>query len=376
MPRKSPVSVFGPLTLSLAAAAASLWLSACTAPAAPAITPTPLPTGLNPTAFLQTRVPQVLTEYAATLTAQPTPTPTITPTPTGTATETPSPAQTLTPVPTLTATPSLTAVPTQTPTPTPTQSPTFGPTPRPTIVLSNFPVPPVAFGGEPHFFLNRPIGAGGNVFVFSSYRYGDINVSFETHHGVDFGNPLGTSLVAVAPGTVYYAGNDLAQVFGSHLNFYGNLVVLQLAQAWRGHTVYALYGHMDTVHVQTGQKVNTGDALGTVGQTGVAYGPHLHLEVRLDHPQDYWSTENPELWLTPAGGAGTLAVRVVNEKEQYLPGVRVNAHLRRWGETLPDDLLGSGRQSRPALWRKCGHDRYTGRHLPPDGRDFRKDRGS
>jgi murein DD-endopeptidase MepM/ murein hydrolase activator NlpD len=271
---------------------------------------------------LQTRVPQVLTENAATLTAQPTPTRTVTPSPTHTPTITATPSQTLTPEPTLTPTPTLTSVPTLTP--TPTLSPTVGPTPRPTLVLSNFPYPPVAFGGESHFFFNRPIGDGGNVFVASTYRYGDTNGHFETHHGVEFGNATGTPIVAVAAGTIYYAGDDLSQVFGSHPDFYGNLVVVQLAQPWRGHTVYALYGHMDTVQVQAGQAVTTGDVLGTVGETGVAYGPHLHLEVRLDKPQDYWSTTNPELWLTPATGDGTLIVRVVNERKQYLPGVRID----------------------------------------------------
>ena len=299
--------------LSLSAALASLWLSAC---GSDAPTPLPLPTGLDPTRFLQTRVPQVLTENAATLTAQPTPTHTITPTPTRAPTETATPTQTLTPTRTSTRVP--------TSTPTRTASPTVGPTPRPTIVLSNFPYPPVAFGGEPHMFFNRPVGDGGNVFVASNYRFGDTNGSFETHHGVEFGDGQGTPLVAVAAGTIYYAGDDVSQQFGAHLNFYGNLVILQASQTWRGHTVYALYGHMDQVQVQAGQTVNTGDLLGTVGETGVAFGPHLHFEVRLDHPQDYWSVVNPELWLTPAGGAGTLVVRVVNEKKQFLPGVRVN----------------------------------------------------
>jgi murein DD-endopeptidase MepM/ murein hydrolase activator NlpD len=313
MGSKLPAPGFRALIFSLSIAAMSLWLSGCVA-AAP--TPLPPPTGLDPTHFLQTRVPQVLTENAATLTAQPTPTRTTTSSPTQTATKTPTPTQTLTPTPTLTP------VPTSTPTPTP--SPTVGPTPRPTIVLSNFPYPPVAFGGEPHFFLNRPIGDGGNVFVASTYRYGDTNGSFETHHGVELGNSQGTPIVAAGAGTIYYAGNDQSQVFGAHLDFYGNLVILQLAQSWRGHTVYALFGHMDEVSVQAGQNVNAGDGLGTVGATGVAFGPHLHFEVRLDNPQDYWSTVNPELWLTPASGTGTLIVRVVNEKKQYLPGVRID----------------------------------------------------
>ncbi len=293
--------------LGLAAMVACLCLSAC---AAGAPTPLPPPTGLDPTHFLQTRVPQVLTESAATQAALPTLAATSTGSGAGTPAETPA------------ATPPLTRTPT--PLPTPTSTPTVGPTPRPTLVLSNFPNPPAAFGGDPHFFFSRPVGSGGNVFVASSYRYGDTGGQFETHHGVEFGNPQGTPLVAVAPGSIYYVGDDLTQAFGAQPDFYGNLVVLQLAQTWHDHTVYALYGHMDQVQVQTGQNVNTGDLLGTVGQTGVAFGPHLHLEVRLDNPQDYWSTVNPELWLAPGAGTGTLVIRVVNEKRQYLPGVRVD----------------------------------------------------
>ena len=318
--------------------ASALLLSACTAdPASPA------PIGLNPTEFLKTRVPQVLTENAATLTAQPPSVgseaaPTLT-APAASPTE-PSqtpPASTTTPAftatPASSATPALTATPSQTPRPTLTMAPTetFAPsatstktpTPRPTLVLSGFPTPPPALGGESHFYFTRPIGSGGNVFVASTYRFGSTNGTLETHHGVDIGNARGTPIVAVAGGVIYYAGNDLSQTFGAHLDFYGNLVILQLAQPWQGHTVYALYGHMDQVQVQTGQSVNGGDLLGTVGATGVAFGPHLHLETRLDNPQDYTSVYNPELWLAPAAPAGTVVVRVVNEKKQYLPGVRV-----------------------------------------------------
>ena len=94
---------------------------------------------------------------------------------------------------------------------------------------------------------NGPVGTGGNVFIASDYRYGDINVAFVTHHGVDFGNPDGTPLVAVAPGTIYYAGDDLSRQFSSHLNFYGNLVVKRVegdVQIAAGDIAFAtLVGH-------------------------------------------------------------------------------------------------------------------------------------
>jgi murein DD-endopeptidase MepM/ murein hydrolase activator NlpD len=140
---------------------------------------------------------------------------------------------------------------------------------------------------------------------------------------VDFSTAAGVELVAVAPGAVYYAGNDSERLFGPQNNFYGNLVVIQLFDAWAGHTVYALTGHMDEVRVQTGQTVNAGDVLGTVGATGAALGPHPHLETRLDFPESYWDTRNPELWLQPNAGMGALAIRVTNSSGQYLPGMYV-----------------------------------------------------
>jgi murein DD-endopeptidase MepM/ murein hydrolase activator NlpD len=234
-----------------------------------------------------------------------------------------APTHTLAP-PSLTPTvPSPTPAPTDTPTPEATA--TIAPSPYPTLALANFPLPPASFSGDPHFFFRRPIGEGGNVFIASSYRYGSTySHRFETHHGVEFANPSSTPLVAVAAGIIYHAGDDLSQAFGPSTNFYGHLVVLQLAEPWFGHTVYALYGHMEHVFVQAGQAVNAGDLLGTVGSTGIALGPHLHLEVRLDNPTSYWDTRNPELWLAPINpNYGTVAVRVTNELSQYLPGMRV-----------------------------------------------------
>ncbi len=178
------------------------------------------------------------------------------------------------------------------------------------------------FGGDSHFFFSDP-GIG---FISSSYRYGSVGIgqAFAPHHGADFSAPAGAPIQAVAAGTIYYAGNDLEQQFGPQLNFYGNLVVIQLAQTWNGHTIYALYGHMSRVDVQTGQAVNVGDVIGAVGATGVALGPHPHLEAREDAPESYWDTRNPELWLQPLPGTGTLALRVTNKAGFYLPGVRVN----------------------------------------------------
>ncbi len=275
-----------------------LALAAC----GPTLTPTTEPIG--------SQVAARLTQTAAVPSNTPPPT-------TATATATHTPNATLTPKATPTT---LTATPSETATPTETETPTRPA--RATVGLDTLPFPPVAFGGASHFYFGNP----SEGFIASSYRYGSVGPgqNFAPHHGVDLSAPAGATILAVAQGTIYYAGSDLERAFGPQTDFYGNLVVLQLAQSWNGHTVYALYGHMDTIAVESGQAVAAGEALGTVGATGVALGPHLHLEARIDLPDSYWDTRNTELWLTPIGGYGTLAVRVTNAAGFYLPGVRID----------------------------------------------------
>jgi hypothetical protein len=63
--------------------------------------------------------------------------------------------------------------------------------------------------------------------------------------------------------------------------------------------LYTLYAHLSKILVEAGTSVRAGDEIGEVGQTGVAIGSHLHFEVRRGNVEDYFSTQNPELWLIP-----------------------------------------------------------------------------
>lgn len=89
------------------------------------------------------------------------------------------------------------------------------------------------------------------------------------HQGVDIGAPVGTPVRAVEDGLVAYADNGLRG--------YGNLVVLLHAD---GSSTF--YAHLEAAYVFAGQRVDRGQTVGEVGTTGLAYGPHLHFEWRVN----------------------------------------------------------------------------------------------
>ena len=88
------------------------------------------------------------------------------------------------------------------------------------------------------------------------------------HTGLDIAAPTGTTIVAAAAGTVI-----LAQWYGG----YGNFVLID-----HGGHVSTGYGHMSAIYVSVGQHVQRGQAIGAVGMTGLATGPHVHFEIRIN----------------------------------------------------------------------------------------------
>ncbi|HMI96845.1 MAG TPA: peptidoglycan DD-metalloendopeptidase family protein, partial [Micropepsaceae bacterium] len=93
------------------------------------------------------------------------------------------------------------------------------------------------------------------------------------HKGIDFAVPSGTPVMAAGDGTVAFAGSG---------GEYGNLVVIK-----HGNNYATAYGHLSRFAsgVRTGARVHQGDVVAYSGMTGLATGPHLHYEIRMNNAQ-------------------------------------------------------------------------------------------
>lgn len=110
------------------------------------------------------------------------------------------------------------------------------------------------------------------------FEYTDKKTSTSMHYGIDYGVPTGTPVHSCAEGKVVLAENRIST---------GWSVVIEHLPG-----LYSLYYHMDSLNVQEGQYVKQGEKLGLSGATGLATGPHLHWEVRLN-----MGAVNPEFFL-------------------------------------------------------------------------------
>ena len=213
---------------------------------------------------------------------------------------------------------------TATPSPSPTATPLL---PGPGRLWSTFrPKPPAE---NDHFWVGDPFaGMAANRFASPSYQFGSTAGNrYRPHHGVDISNPSGTPVQAAVNGVVIHAGPDDPDILGPYPNFYGKAVVIRLDQrlpvAGGEMDVLVLYGHLSDVRVEVGQRVQPTDIIGAVGMTGIAIGPHLHLEMRLG-ANTYDHSVNPYLWAQPAPGNGAVAVRILTQDGRTWTGAKVS----------------------------------------------------
>ncbi|MBW4470296.1 MAG: M23 family metallopeptidase [Stenomitos rutilans HA7619-LM2] len=104
------------------------------------------------------------------------------------------------------------------------------------------------------------------------------------HSGIDLAATVGSPVLAVANGTVAFAGKQGA---------YGNLIVINHAEG-----LQTRYAQLATIKVKAGQVVKRGQAIATVGTTGTPSSkePHLHFEVRSRSGLG-WVANNPESYV-------------------------------------------------------------------------------
>ena len=89
------------------------------------------------------------------------------------------------------------------------------------------------------------------------------------HSGVDIGSRYGAQIIAPADGVV-----TATETLGG----YGKTIMID-----HGNGISTRYGHLSGFAVTAGQRVQRGDVIGYVGESGRSTGPHLHYEVRINN---------------------------------------------------------------------------------------------
>src|SRR6266404_2321470 len=119
-------------------------------------------------------------------------------------------------------------------------------------------------------FLRAPVDFTRVSSRFNSARRHPILNRIRAHQGVDYAAPMGTPVRAAGDGRVRFAGRK---------GGYGNLVEIEHSSS-----VVTVYGHLSRFAKETrvGAHVMQGTVIAYVGMTGLATGPHLHYEYRVN----------------------------------------------------------------------------------------------
>lgn len=108
----------------------------------------------------------------------------------------------------------------------------------------------------------------GDVTSYFGWRPSPDSSGMSLHQGIDIDAPKGSKVAVVLDGVV--TGVRESPQYG---------LVIEIEH---GGGVSTIYGHLDSALVKKDQKLTRGEAIGTVGESGNATGPHLHFELRKD----------------------------------------------------------------------------------------------
>lgn len=199
------------------------------------------------------------------------------------------------------------------------------------------PVYPVPWVPSPHdhFYFSNPIAAYAIDPAYTTYGYGDVFFENVVHTGIDIPGEIGTPILAAGDGKIIYAGFGVyrggSDVFDDP---YGRAVVIEHSFGYQGESLFTLYAHLDEILVEKGQVVKVGDQIGLMGETGKTTGPHLHFEVRVGK-NEYFSSRNPDLWISPPQGWGILVGQILTFEGRVLEQQAV--YLTRIEEQVSQD---------------------------------------
>jgi murein DD-endopeptidase MepM/ murein hydrolase activator NlpD len=118
-------------------------------------------------------------------------------------------------------------------------------------------------------FLRAPLEFKRISSGFSLARLHPILNMIRAHKGVDYAAPIGTPVYAAGSGRIKFRGD---------MGGYGNVIQID-----HGDGIVTVYGHMSRfASAHAGAHVERGETIGYVGMTGLATGPHLHFEFRVN----------------------------------------------------------------------------------------------
>ncbi|MGB5177573.1 MAG: peptidoglycan DD-metalloendopeptidase family protein [Gammaproteobacteria bacterium] len=119
-------------------------------------------------------------------------------------------------------------------------------------------------------FLRTPVEFSRISSRFSTGRKHPVLNKIRAHKGVDYAASTGTPIKSTANGKIIHIGKK---------GGYGNTIIVQ-----HGTRYSTLYAHMSKYRggLKNGSRIKQGQTIGYVGSTGLATGPHLHYELRVD----------------------------------------------------------------------------------------------
>ncbi len=119
-------------------------------------------------------------------------------------------------------------------------------------------------------FLTTPVDFARISSHFDPHRKHPVLNRIRAHKGVDYAARTGTPIKSTGDGKITFMGRK---------GGYGQVVIIEHGQHYE-----TLYAHLSNFKrdLKEGDPIKQGEVIGYVGQTGLATGPHLHYEFRID----------------------------------------------------------------------------------------------